>query len=79
MLNYINNNAFTPATVVYPVYASSSPVAVKNLAHLPGGKKQIGPAIVWHQKAEAIFMANNPTTNQISLFNRQKRIAAVTN
>src|SRR5690554_806858 len=65
MFYHINNNAFTPATVVDPVYPGSYPVAVKHLAHLPSGEKKIRSAIVRHKKTEAIFVANNPTTNQI--------------
>ena len=79
MLQHLHNDAFTAPTIIHPVYPGSYPVTVEHLAHLAGGEKEIRTAVVGHQKAKAVLVANHPTSHKIGFFNGEVSATPVTN
>jgi hypothetical protein len=64
----LNDHALASTAIVNPINPCRHAITMEHLAHLPSGEKQIRTAIIRHQKAETVFVANYPTGNQISFF-----------
>ncbi len=77
VFQHLDDGALAPAAAIHPGDPRHHPVAVQASVHLPSREEDIVAALVRHQEAESVRMADDPPAHQIHLAHQAVAAAAV--